>query len=201
MTDLSHFSLLFLQGSQFIALRARLVGGRPSPFCSPGAGEVRPRTVPAVAALPAFGRGGAEVVGVGVSSAIGACRFPRLDDQRTRKKKMRRCGRIMGLAEGMGLAEAGGGLGWGNKLGERLQERPGGMRRREGRARSKPSHLAIYSNKNRIVYFFSIGPAPRKVQIHPSPPFYISAKLSVASRCLKHCTAPQSRTEEGTKYT
>lgn len=72
ITDLSHFSLLFLQGSQFIALRARFVGGRPSPFWSPG---VRPLTVPAVAALAAFGRGGAEVVGVGLASAIGRAVF------------------------------------------------------------------------------------------------------------------------------
>jgi hypothetical protein len=45
---LSHLSLLFLQGSQLIALRARFVGGRPSPFCSPGLGDVLPRTVPVV---------------------------------------------------------------------------------------------------------------------------------------------------------
>lgn len=40
---LSHLSLLFRQGSQLIALRARFVGGRPSAFCSaePGGGEVR----------------------------------------------------------------------------------------------------------------------------------------------------------------
>jgi hypothetical protein len=69
-TDLSHFSLLFLQGSQFIALRARFVGGRPSPFCSPGVGDVLPLTVPVAFVLPAFGRGGAEEVEVGLSSAI-----------------------------------------------------------------------------------------------------------------------------------
>lgn len=42
---LSHLSLLFLQGSQLIALRARFVGGRGS--WSPGGGLVRERTVPA----------------------------------------------------------------------------------------------------------------------------------------------------------
>lgn len=42
---LSHLSLLFLQGSQLMALRARFVGGRGS--WSPGGGLVRERTVPA----------------------------------------------------------------------------------------------------------------------------------------------------------
>lgn len=40
-TYLSHLSLLFLHGSQLIALRARFVGGRGS--CSPGGGLVRER--------------------------------------------------------------------------------------------------------------------------------------------------------------
>jgi hypothetical protein len=43
-----------------MALRARLVGGRPSPFGSPfGGGDVLDRTVPAVGlvTLPALGRG------------------------------------------------------------------------------------------------------------------------------------------------
>lgn len=51
LTDRSHFSLLFLQGSQFMAFRARLVGGRPSLGGSPleaGVGEDLPRTVPEV---------------------------------------------------------------------------------------------------------------------------------------------------------
>ena len=41
-TYLSHLSLLFLHGSQFMALRARFVGGRGS--WSPGGGLVRERT-------------------------------------------------------------------------------------------------------------------------------------------------------------
>jgi hypothetical protein len=51
--DLSHLSLLFLHGSQLMAFRARLVGGRPSPFCSPapGGGEILVRTVPAAEGL------------------------------------------------------------------------------------------------------------------------------------------------------
>lgn len=44
---LSHFSLLFLHGSQFIALRARFVGGLPSLLLS-GGGEERVRTTPTV---------------------------------------------------------------------------------------------------------------------------------------------------------
>lgn len=51
---LSHFNLLFRHGSQLIALRARFVGGRPSPFCSPVGGEVLPRTVPVVVDLGCF---------------------------------------------------------------------------------------------------------------------------------------------------
>lgn len=70
--DLSHLSLLFLQGSQLIALRARLVGGRPSPFASeePGGGDVLWRTVPAVVCLAGLGRGTVGEVGVLLSSAM-----------------------------------------------------------------------------------------------------------------------------------
>jgi hypothetical protein len=51
-THLSHFSLLFLHGSQLIAFLALLVGGRPSEDGSPeeeavGIGDVLDRTVPA----------------------------------------------------------------------------------------------------------------------------------------------------------
>lgn len=44
---LSHLSLLFLQGSQFIAFLARFVGGRPSCCVSPDGDALRVRTVPA----------------------------------------------------------------------------------------------------------------------------------------------------------
>lgn len=53
---LSHLSLLFLQGSQFMALRARFVGGRGS--WSPGVGLVLGRTAAdVVAARCCFERG------------------------------------------------------------------------------------------------------------------------------------------------
>ena len=56
-TYLSHLSLLFLQGSQLMALRARFVGGRGS--WSPVSGLVRERTEAEVAACWRcfFGRG------------------------------------------------------------------------------------------------------------------------------------------------
>ena len=55
-TNLSHLSLLFLQGSQFMALRARFVGGRGS--WSPGVGLVLGRTAAdVVAARCCFERG------------------------------------------------------------------------------------------------------------------------------------------------
>jgi hypothetical protein len=56
-TYLSHLSLLFLQGSQLMALRARFVGGRGS--WSPGGGLVRERTEGVVvdAGRCCFGRG------------------------------------------------------------------------------------------------------------------------------------------------
>lgn len=55
-TDLSHLSLLFRHGSQLMAFRARLVGGRPS--LSLEGEEARGCTMPAVLFdLDAFGRG------------------------------------------------------------------------------------------------------------------------------------------------
>lgn len=68
-TNLSHFNLLFLQGSQFIALRARFVGGRPSPF-SGLVGDLA-RILVEVEALVFFERGGAEVEGEGSSVMVG----------------------------------------------------------------------------------------------------------------------------------
>lgn len=64
-TDLSHLSLLFRHGSQFIALRARFVDGRPSPFS--GLGDLL-RTVPAVTDLLCFWREGAEEEAEGSSA-------------------------------------------------------------------------------------------------------------------------------------
>lgn len=57
---LSHFNLLFRHGSQFMALRALFVGGRPSLGSGgwPGGGDARTLTVPAVVAVlrDGFGR-------------------------------------------------------------------------------------------------------------------------------------------------
>ena len=53
ITDLSHLSLLFLHGSQFMALRARFVGGRPSPLS--GLGDLV-RILPVVGDLMGFWR-------------------------------------------------------------------------------------------------------------------------------------------------
>ena len=53
-----------------IALRARFVGGRPSPFCSVGGGDVLERTLPVegFAALWSFGRGPVGEVDAALSS-------------------------------------------------------------------------------------------------------------------------------------
>lgn len=56
-----------------MAFRARLVGGRPSPFCSPeapGVGDALPRTVPDVADLAGLGRGAVGEVEEELSSGI-----------------------------------------------------------------------------------------------------------------------------------
>jgi len=54
-----------------MAFRARLVGGRPSPFCSaePGGGEILARTEP-VDDLEVLGLGAVEELGVELSSAM-----------------------------------------------------------------------------------------------------------------------------------
>lgn len=88
----------------------------------------------------------------------------------------------------------------GNGLEEKRKQGEGRRRAVRGKsARSKASHLAIYSNKTE--WYLNRASPPQNAD--PASEFAnsISAKRSFASRWFAACTAPQSRTEEGTKYT